>query len=434
MERSHRSNTLGIDFGTSNSAAGILVNDTPYLIEVEAGENTLPTSVFFDFETRKTHFGSVANKALMQGDEGRFMRSLKSVLGTSLMHEKRRMMGETLTFTDIISRFLAEMKSRAEAACYQSFDYALSGRPVHFHSNSAAKDQQALKDLRACYLQAGFKDVQFLYEPEAAAIANGDLAHDNSLGLIVDIGGGTSDFTLFQMRQNGAKNAASRLDVIASHGVRIGGTNFDKTISVDHVMPLFGKGSYIRKEMGAGALEAPNAMFNELATWEKIPFLYTKETLRTVEHFHRLAMNKPLFVRLNSVLEHQLAHEVAFAVERGKIQANKAGPLPSKIDLGFVEPELAAALSSENLVSSLAEHAANIQACALETLKMAECDAARVDTVIFVGGSSLMTVVIDAMKTLFPKAQLQHKDAFTAIVNGLAIASSQAFNNDATKG
>lgn len=430
MERSQQSATLGIDFGTSNSAAGILVNDKPYLIEVEAGKNTLPTSVFFDFETRKTSFGSYANKALMRGDEGRFMRSLKSVLGTSLMHEKRRMMGETLTFTDIISRFLIEVKTRAEAACYQNFDYALSGRPVHFHSNDAIKDQRALEDLRACYLRAGFKDVQFLYEPEAAAIANGNLARDDSIGLIVDIGGGTSDFTVFKMRQSGAKNASSRLDVLASHGVRIGGTNFDKAISVDHVMPLFGKGSSIRNEMGAGALEAPNSMFNELATWEKIPFLYTKETLQTVEHFRQLALNKPLFSRLYSVLEHQLAHEVAFAVERGKIQANKTSSVSSKIDLGFVEPELSAALTQESLVASLEDLAVNVQACAMETLKMAGCDAARVDTVIFVGGSSLMTVIIEAMKKLFPNAQLQHKDAFTAIVNGLAIASSNEFGKN----
>jgi len=97
------SNTLAIDFGTSNSAAAVMVNGHPHLIAVEPGEKTMPTSVFFDFDTGKTLLGSPANTALIHGVEGRFMRALKSVLGTSLMHEKRRMMGQSLSFVDIIA-------------------------------------------------------------------------------------------------------------------------------------------------------------------------------------------------------------------------------------------------------------------------------------------------------------------------------------------
>jgi len=310
------SNILGIDFGTSNSAAGIMVNGKPYLIEVETGKTTIPTSLFFDFDAQKTLFGRPANKALIEGYEGRFMRALKSILGTSLMHEKRRMMGETLSFSDIISRFLKEIKTRAEIACYQEFDTVLSGRPVHFHSGNATKDEQALADLTECYKKAGFSNVHFMYEPEAAAIANHALSDEGKVGLIVDIGGGTSDFCLFKSKGTG-------IDILANHGVRVGGTNFDKSISVDHVMPLFGKGSDIRNEMGAGTLSAPNAVFQDLATWEKIPFLYSSDTRRMVKNMHHLAVNKPLFARLENVLENELAHEMAFAVEKGKIRLNK---------------------------------------------------------------------------------------------------------------
>ena len=88
---SRQAPALGIDFGTSNSAAGFLHDGRPRLIPMAPGRATLPTTFFFDFESRRTLIGEAANRALLDGNEGRFMRALKRVLGTSLMHEKRQM-------------------------------------------------------------------------------------------------------------------------------------------------------------------------------------------------------------------------------------------------------------------------------------------------------------------------------------------------------
>ena len=82
-------NTLGIDFGTSNSAAGIAMGDRPFLVDMEPGETTLPTAVFFE-PKRPMRIGRAATRALINGDEGRFMRALKSLLGTPLLREGSR--------------------------------------------------------------------------------------------------------------------------------------------------------------------------------------------------------------------------------------------------------------------------------------------------------------------------------------------------------
>ena len=103
---SPRTPALGIDFGTSNSAAGFLDGGRPRLIRMGQGQSTLPTTFFFDYETRRTLIGEAANRALLDGVEGRFMRALKRVLGTSLMHERRQILNERVTFVDIIARFL----------------------------------------------------------------------------------------------------------------------------------------------------------------------------------------------------------------------------------------------------------------------------------------------------------------------------------------
>lgn len=410
-----QSHVLGIDFGTSNSAAGYLRDGQPKLVEVAPGQTTLPTTFFFDFDTRETLIGEPANQALLNGADGRFMRALKRVLGSSLMHENRQILNERVTFVDIIARFLHQMKVRAELETGLTFDHAISGRPVVFHGIDDPREAQAELDLRACYIAAGFKDVEFLPEPEAAAIASGALEQSGEIGLIVDIGGGTSDFSLFQSNSDG-------VSILANHGVRIGGTDFDRSINIDRVMPLLGKGSELRKMIGSGATPVPNAIYNDLATWEKIPFLYTAKNRRMVDEMVRLAYEPEKMTRLATVLEDELGHELAFAIERGKIAAN-SGDTQSLIVLDQIERGLFASLPIDVLAHILSTHANALRKGAQETLLMADLNTTKVDRVIYVGGSSLMSMVSDTMKEQFPNAQHSFTEVFTAVTDGLALAS-----------
>ncbi|MFT6457666.1 Hsp70 family protein [Pseudophaeobacter arcticus] len=412
--------TLGIDFGTSNSAAGIAVGNAPFLVEMEPGETTLPTAVFFE-PKRPMRIGRSATRALINGDEGRFMRALKSLLGTPLLREERRINGEVTDFIQIIARFLAEVKSRAEAATHQTFTHALSGRPVHFHSNDPARDAQAEVDLRDCYLAAGFEDVRFLYEPEAAVRSATPSA---GLGLIVDIGGGTSDFTLFEQDSSGETR------ILGSHGIRLGGTDFDRQISIDHVMPLLGRGSQIRNAFGKETLPAPNRLFNDLATWQMIPFLYAADSRRAARDLAKHAVEPVKLNRLVSVLEDELGHDLAFAVERGKIQANGAnGAMATdpRIDLRILERGLSAPLSQALMQESLATMMAQIAHSAAETLETADVAPARIDRLVMVGGSSLLSSLEAGLRQLCPNARVENRNAMTAVADGLALSAASAF-------
>lgn len=409
--------TLGIDFGTSNTAAAVLVGGRAHLIEVEPGRTSLPTSVFFDYERKVTTYGSVANAALIDGREGRFMRALKSVLGTPLMREKRQIAYEQMTLIEVVARFLRTVRERAEASTGAKFDYALSGRPVRFHSSDDARNAQAEIDLRQAYMVAGFSDVSFMYEPEAAALAAGPL-EKGKLGFIIDIGGGTSDFSIFERDGDDTR-------IIASHGVRVGGTDFDKAISVAQVMPLLGHGAEIKNEMGPGTHTAPNGIFNDLASWEKIPFLYTAEMRRTATLFHKLGVQPELFKRLSDVLELELGHDIAFAVEAGKIRVNAPEAVDAAIDLRVIEKQLWAKMNTADLARILGDHAGTVKAAALDTLEMAGITQDQIGQIVFVGGSSLMQVIETAMVDLFPHAILERTEAFTAVADGLAIAASR---------
>ena len=402
---------LGIDFGTSNSGVAVMAGNRPYAIPMEPGEQTLPTAVFVDFADQKYVYGSAAARAMMAGAEGRFMRALKSILGKPLAREPRRLLNDKLTLIEVIARFLAELKARAEAGTGMTFDTALSGRPVRFHSADVALHDQALQDLTEAYHLAGFSAVDFLPEPEAAALA---VAGQGRM-LIVDIGGGTSDFTL-------CDRIGDTTRVLASGGLRLGGTDFDRQLSLAHAMPLLGYGAQIGAELGAQSFAAPKALFHDLASWEKIPFIYDGAHLREVRRWIRLAQEPALFERLADVLESHLGHDIAYAVEAGKIAAN--GSDTGMIALNAVERGLSAQLSQAMLNAELSSAADQIAAMALQTVQDAGCLPDSVDQVVFVGGSSLLGAVRTALGQAFPDAEQIDSEVFTAVVHGLAIAAA----------
>ncbi|UWR30107.1 Hsp70 family protein [Sulfitobacter sp. W002] len=411
---------LGIDFGTSNTAAGIAVNGAPQLIALEAEAQTLPTAVFFDFDAREMRIGAAASDALLAGAEGRYMRGLKSLLGTRLMRERRVLLGERLDFIDIVARFLARVKTQAEAATGMQFDTALSGRPVRFHSADDARDAQALTDLREAYGRAGFDHVDFMNEPEAAALANRAALRPGDLGLVIDIGGGTSDFTLFRQRGN------DEIDILESHGIRLGGTDFDRSLSIGRVMPQLGMGSEIRHAFGGDTHIAPNAIFNDLATWAKIPFLYGADTRKAAAELHKFAEHPKRLARLVKVLDEELGHDLAFAVEAGKIRANGAGAegdAEPVIDVSMLKPRATLPLPRDWMRKRLSKLAAQMGDAAETTAQNAGIAPGAVDRLIFVGGSSLMEVVEAEMRTRFPRAKGHRGAALTAIVEGLALSA-----------
>ena len=408
--------TLALDFGTSNSAAAVLEGGDVRRIPIETGQDTLPTAVFFPAGGGAMRIGAAAGQALTEGEDGRYMRAMKSVLGDPLLHEARMIERRRRTLAEVITAFLVEVKARAEAETGLTFDRVLSGRPVHFHTRDAERDAQAEADLRACYDAAGFDAVEFLFEPEAAAIAAHGMGRAGDVGLIVDIGGGTSDFSVFRA-------GAAGVEILASHGIRLGGTDFDHAVSLAHAMPLLGRGGTLRREMGEGLLPMPNAIYSDLATWARIPMVYAPDVKREVARMARLATDRAALDRLGTVLEDELGHDLAFAVERGKIAAN-GGDGQAEVRMGLVEPGLSARITPASLAQALETSRAPLREAAWETLALAQVRPDQVASVVLVGGSSLMALVRDEMRAVCPMAEQRQAQAFTAVVDGLALATA----------
>lgn len=404
---------LGIDFGTSNSAAAYVEDGAIRRIRLEESGDTVPTAVFFSLEDKTMAIGSAANAALIDRLEGRYMRSLKRVLGTPLMAERRTILDRKLDFYDIVSAFLKILKDRSEEQAGRRFDKVVAGRPVLFDSRDAEINARAESDLLRCYQMAGFSEVEFLPEPEAAALSVTADIDTGDLGVVVDIGGGTSDFTVF-------RKAGRRIDVAASHGVQLGGTDFDRALNLKFIMPSLGYGQPIRHGMDGQTVTAPNAIFHDLATWEKIHLLYTNKTMTLAKGLVRDAVEPEVFQRLHHALDWQLGHEIAFLAERSKIASNGATE-GSAIDLDLLERGLTSEMTPTEIEAVFAAFTDRLARTLDDTLTRAKVTRNAVSHVVPVGGASLMRLVQAAIGRILPDVKMVDTPIFTAVVDGLAL-------------
>ena len=98
-----------------------------------------------------------------------------------------------------------------------------------------------------------------------------------------------------------------------------------------------------------------------------------------------------------------------------------------RIAMTKVEADLAVPITSASLDAALARYREPLRAAAATTCRMAGVTPDAIGTVILVGGSSLMAMVSDEVRQLCPNARLQHSEPFTAVVDGLALATDPAF-------
>jgi hypothetical chaperone protein len=413
-----RPHTLGIDFGTSNSAVAVVDGKgAARLVSLEGGATTLPTAVFFNAEDKSVHFGRDAMALYLAGVDGRLMRSLKSLLGSSLMREQTAIGWGSMGFQEIVSRFIAELAARARAEVGTLSPRVLLGRPVHFVDDSPERDRQAQDALRQAALGAGFEDVAFELEPIAAAFDYERRLDREALALIVDVGGGTSDFTVVQLGPGRFGRGSRKDDILATTGVHVGGTDFDRKLNLGQVMPLLGLG-----HAGPDGRPVPSSIFMELATWHLINFQYAPKRLAEAHALRTNYADPLLHRRLMEVLQQRLGHRLASEVEQAKIRCSETHA-PAGIDLDAIEAGLAATLEPADMTAQLADLLGRVVDCAHDCVRQAELGTAGLDAIYLTGGSSALATFQDRLRERFPGVPLVQGDLFGGVAAGLAYAA-----------
>jgi molecular chaperone DnaK len=231
---------IGIDLGTSNSAAAVMMGGKPTLIPAAEGTTVggkaFPSVVAFTKDEQRI-VGEAARRQAVTNPEGTVVAA-KRKMGTDYVF---RIHGKEYKPQQISAFILQKIKQDAEAFIGEKIEKAVITAPAYFNDNQ----RQATKDAGQI---AGLEVVRIINEPTAAALAFGlDKSKQDMRIMVFDFGGGTLDVTIMEM-------GGGVFEVMSTSGdTQLGGTDMDKVL-VDYIIDNFRKTSGIDLSKDSAAM------------------------------------------------------------------------------------------------------------------------------------------------------------------------------------
>ena len=412
----------GLDFGTSNSTIGLARGNGFALCPLEGEHVTLPSAIFFDYEDHKVRFGRNGIGAYIEATEGRLLRALKSVLGSSLIDDTTLIQRRRVPMREIIGMFMRHLKSRAERSAGHEIDQVVLGRPVRFVDDDDEADRRAEAELIGIAKAQGFRHVEMQFEPVAAALAYEQSLTREELALIVDLGGGTSDFAVARLSPARSRAQDRSGDILGRSGVHIGGTDFDRRLSINHVMPFLGYDALI----GPKKLPMPSYLFHDLATWHRIPALYTPQNINYLRSILAQIDKPELVERLIRVFVERKGHRIAAEVEAAKIALSEQPEVDLHIPL---DPPVSTVLHQGDLDHAVYDDAIRIVRAIDHCFASAGVTGADIQSVFLTGGSTAVPEIRRQILAHLPNATPVTGDMFGSVGLGLAMDAARKFGS-----
>jgi len=458
---------VGVDFGTSNSAAAIFDGRKVTMVQLETGSTIMPSASYIDrdFVTctgqeaidtyiaqnqgRKvemslevlgeartstgqmdmsTQLPAQAETHLVYGQAfndgslpGRLFRGTKRLLG-SVETERVMIFDRPFRLVALITPILLRIRQavvRAVQSVIQGSDqpeHACIGHPVNFEGRDANHNRVALERLSEAYRYAGIKTQTFYPEPTAAALSylHANPGEQGELLLTVDFGGGTLDLCI--LRRN-----ASLFDVVAIHGIGLGGDHIDQCMFRHILFPLLGKGERWHREVDGKEVETLfpfDAYEDLLINWTVSYMLNQNEyTTPVLDKIRQGAADADKFERLYELITQNYSYQVFQAIKdcKAALSYNESAVL----DIPEIDVEVEIRREAfENMIANLLER---FEAAVDDTLARAGVNRDEIHLVLRTGGSSLIPAVRRSLDARFPGKVVEH-DPFTSVAAGLALA------------
>jgi len=413
---------VGIDFGTSNSAAA-LPGPRPgapakvVRVDPEGEDARLFRSVlYFPEDSRDVLAGGEAIARYLDEIDGRFVQSVKSFL-PSTSFNATEIRNRAYKLEELVAIVLRRMRERIEREAGGPVERAVFGRPAVF-STDPEKDQVAQERLARAAELAGFPAPAFLIEPIAAALGYEEALDHDEVVLVGDFGAGTSDFTLMRLGPSFRDKADRREDVIASTGVYVGGDNFDAAIVENRLLARFGEGSTYKAL--TQRMPLPTWMTRKLLSWHELAMLRERSTMEFLRRARVTSDDPRALNNLVTLIEDNLAYHLYRAVEAAKRRLGEADEAQVSFHEGGIEVE--ERVLRDEFEAWTAPLREQLSASVDRLLEMA--GGVEPEAIFLTGGTSKIPAVRRIFEQRFGADRIRSGDAFTSVVAGLGRAAA----------
>lgn len=351
------SKIIGIDLGTSNSAAAVLQGGRPTIIPsaegTSIGGKAFPSYVAFT-KDGQVLVGEPARRQAITNPEGT-ITGIKRKMGTEY---KVRVYGKEYTPEEVSAQILRKIKRDAETFLGDTVDKAVITVPAYFNDNQ----RQATKDAGTI---AGLDVVRIINEPTAAALAFGLDKSGEHMIMVFDLGGGTLDVTIMEIGE-GVFEVKS-----TSGDTQLGGRDMDERLT-EYVLEKF------RGESGIDLRRDSMAM----------------QRLREAVEVAKIELSSVLQTNINLPY----------------ITADATGP--KHLSMALTRAKL------EELIHDVLERCRGPM---VQALKDSKLEKSEVGKIILVGGPTRMPVVQEFVKSFMAKEIERGVDPMECVAMGAAI-------------
>lgn len=423
---------LGLDFGTTNSAAARAEDGAATLATFETSNgptSTFPSILYFerlrqDALVRLTSSAGPAaiERYLHAEEKGRLIQSLKAYL-SDRRFDGTAVLSKRYTLEQMIALIIKHLLSDAAHSLGPLPRRVVAGRPVHFtNSTDEADDEFAASRLRSALEQSGFEEIVFEYEPVAAAYSyERTLTHDELI-LIGDFGGGTSDFSILHVGPGVRARGRTANDIVGNDGVALAGDAFDRQIIRNLVAPRFGKGSEYLSPPDK-FLPVPTWPYEHLERWHYLSFLKTGKNLEMLE---RIRQNASIPERLEAfihLIKGGLGYQLHEAVRRTKFALST--DTEALFEFACEPIAMSKQVTREQFEGWIGEELAMIANCVDRLLKATGVSPQDIDHVFLTGGSSFVPAVRRLFVDRFGLPKITGGHELTSVATGLALRAAE---------
>ncbi|MFN3129716.1 Hsp70 family protein [Roseibium sp.] len=417
--------TIGLDFGTSNTVAMTASMSGAAEAVTFLGDRETVTSLpsvlsFLDKGAAKAPHPEVGPWAIRQFLESfgdvRFIQSLKT-FAASAAFKGTGIFGVPFDFESLMATFLTAAFERAHPQINPSQTRLVVGRPVEFAGHNP-DEQLAMKRYRSAFRKLGYDDILFVMEPVGAAFSYAQSLKQDTTILVADLGGGTTDYSLMRFETSAGHMHAHPL---GRGGIGIAGDTFDYRIIDNVVLPKLGKGSQY-KSMGK-TLDIPPNLFSNFARWHMLSIFKTSDDFKEMKKLLRWCLDPDQIELFIELVEEDQGYPLYKSVSETKalLSANEEAELTFK-PLG---PDFKASVARKDFESWIAPDLLKMNRALDSTLERAKLSEDDIDRVFMTGGTSFVPAVRKMFADRFGAERISGGNELTSVANGLALIGAR---------